>query len=73
MPRDAVSRTANVGTVGKNGLIEGLRVYRSNVCCNKFILLCNGLIKVYKMMENITQTIQLIVISLFLVHDNGHS
>ena len=23
MPRDAVSRTANVGTVGKNGLNEG--------------------------------------------------
>ena len=31
MPRDAVSRTANVGTVGKNGLSKYIRVYLFNI------------------------------------------
>ena len=43
MPRDSVSRTANVGTVGKNGLKARVRCYLSMSCTrrNLFEILLN--------------------------------
>ena len=43
MPRDAVSRTANVGTVGKNGLKQGQNKYgtRGEFLPQRRLVLCN--------------------------------
>ena len=61
MPRDAVSRTAHVGTVGTNGLTEELTYARSDTeldyCILLFTAMCefdclSQLIKMYSRIDN---------------------